>query len=83
MFSFKRLFAWDTFQVHMTENVRKLLRQMKTDDSLIPGGCTKCVQALDAVWNKPFKGHIMESYDEWLASGVNQYTEAGFFFSTE
>ena len=56
---------------------------MKTDDSLIPGGCTKCVQALDAVWNKPFKGHIMESYDEWLASGVNQYTEAGFFFSTE
>ena len=55
----------------MTEDVRKLLRQMKTDDALIPGGCTKYVQAPDVVWNKPFKGHMMESYDEWLASGVH------------
>ena len=78
IFSFKkRLFAWDSFEVHMTEDVRKLLKQMNTEDALIPGQCTKYVQALDVVWNKPFKGHIMESYDEWLASGVHQYTEAG------
>ena len=50
---------------------------MKTDDALIPGGCTKYVQASSVVWNKLFKGHIMEFYDEWLASGVHQYTEAG------
>ena len=50
---------------------------MKTDDALIPGVCTKYVQAPDVVWNKTFKGHIMESYDEWLASGVHQYIEAG------
>ena len=78
MFSYeKRLFAWDNFEAHMTEDVRKLLTQMKTDDTLIPGGCTKYVQALDVVWNKSFKSHIIESYDEWLASGVHQYTEAG------
>ena len=42
MFSFKKhLLAWDTFKAHMTEDVRKLLKQMKTDDALIPGGCTK------------------------------------------
>ena len=42
MFSFKKqLLAWDTFKAHMTEYVRKLLKQMKTDDALIPGGCTK------------------------------------------
>ena len=29
------------------------------------------------VWKKSFKGHIIESYDEWLASGGHQYTEAG------
>ena len=30
MFSFKkRLFAWDTFEAHMTEDVKKLLKQMK------------------------------------------------------
>ena len=42
MFSFKqRLFAWETFEGHMTEDVRKLVKQMKTNDALIPGGCTK------------------------------------------
>ena len=29
------------------------------------------------VWNKTFRGYIIESYDERLASGVHQYTEAG------
>ena len=61
----------------MTEDARKLLKQIKIDDALIHGGCTKYLQAPDVVWNKPFKGHIMESYDEWLTSGVHQYTEAG------
>ena len=41
------------------------------------GGCTKYVQACDVVLSKPFKGLVMESYDEWLASGAHQYTEAG------
>ena len=77
MFSFKKcLFAWDTFKAHMMEDVRKLLKQMKTNDALISGGCTKYVQAPDLVWNKSFKGHLIESY-EWLASRAHQYTEAG------
>ena len=61
----------------MREDVRKLLKQMITDDALIPEGCTKYAQVLDMVLNKPFKGHIIECYNEWLASGVRQYTEAG------
>ena len=61
----------------MTEDVSKLLKQMKIDNALILRGCTKYVQAPDVGWNKPFKGHIMESYHEWLVSGVHQYTEAG------
>ena len=65
MFSLnKHFFALDTFEAHMTEDVRKLLKQMKTDDALIPGGCTKYVQAPGVIWNKPFKGHIRESYNE-------------------
>ena len=59
----------------MTEDARELLKLMNTDDALIPGGCTKYVQAPNVVWNKPFKGHIMEFHDEWLASVVHQYTE--------
>ena len=74
----KRLFAWDILETYMTEDVRKLLKQMKTYDALIPGGgCNKYGQAPDVFWNKPFKDQIMESYDKWLASGVNQCTEAG------
>ena len=79
MFTFqKRLLAWDTFEAHMKETVKKLLKEMKTDDALIPGGCTKYIQGPPSVsLNKPFKEYIMEFYDEWLATGVHQYTEAG------
>ena len=38
MFTFqKRLLAWNTFETHMTEAVKKLLKEIKTDDALIPG----------------------------------------------
>ena len=78
MFTFqKRLLSWDTFEAHMTEVLKKLLKEMKTDDALIPGGFTKYIQGPDVSWNKPFKGYIMEFFDEWLATGVHQYTEAG------
>ena len=69
-----RVFAWNNFKTHATENVRKLLKQKKTDHASIPGGCTKYVQAPNVVWKKPFESHIMH---EWLASGVHQYTEVG------
>ena len=62
MFTFqKRLLAWDTFEAHMTEAVKKLLKEMKTGDALISGGSTKYIQGPDVSWNKPFKGYIMSS----------------------
>ena len=33
----------------MTDDVRKLLKQVKIDDVLILGGCTKYVEAPDVV----------------------------------
>ena len=76
-FSFqKRLLAWHIFEAHMTEPV-KLLKEMRIDDALILGGCTKYIQVPDVFWNKPFKGRIMEFHDEWLAFVVQYYTEAG------
>ena len=60
----------------MTENVRKLLRQMKTDDALIPVGmhqiCSSTRRGMKQTLQRPY----MESYGEWLASGVYQYIEA-------
>ena len=49
---------------------------MRIDEALIPVGYTKSIQAPDVIWNKSFKGHFMELYDEWLASGMHYYTEA-------
>ena len=77
-FSFrKRLLVWDTFEAHLTEEVKCTLKDMKVESALVPGGCTKYIQAPDVYWNKPFKGYITEMYDEWLANGVHQFTEAG------
>ena len=68
-FSFQKgILAWDHFEAHMTEPFKKLLKEMRIDGTFIPGGCTKYIQAADVFWNKPFKGCIMEFYDEWLTS---------------
>ena len=29
------------------------------------------------MWNKPFKGKVQEFYDNWLANGKHEYTDAG------
>lgn len=57
--------------------MKKELNEIKVDQVIIPGGCTKYVQAPDVCWNKPFKAKVTELYDQWLSDGVHQYTEAG------
>ena len=38
-----------------TDSVKKDLKEMNVDSVIIPGGCTKYIQAPDVCWNKPFK----------------------------
>ena len=73
----KRLLAWDSYEAHLTDDVKKSLTKSKTESVIIPGGCTKYIQAPDAVWNKPFKGKIQEFYDDWLTNEKHEYTDAG------
>ena len=47
----------------MTDSVRKGLKKMNVDSVIIPGGCTKYIQAPDVCWNKPFKARMTELYD--------------------
>ena len=42
------------------------LKAKKIDTAMIPGGCTKYIQAPDVSWNKPSKAICKEKYDEWL-----------------
>ena len=46
----------------MTNAVKTKLAKAKIDDVIVPGGCTKYIEAPDVVWNKPFKARIQEFY---------------------
>ena len=52
----KRLLVWDSFEGHMVECVKEALNSVKVHTTIMPGGCTKHIQAPDVSWNKPFKG---------------------------
>ena len=60
----------------MTDDVKKRLIQSKTESVIIPGGCTKYIQAPHVVWDKPFKGKIQDFYDDWLANANHEFTVA-------
>ena len=78
-FSFdRRLLAWDSFECHIEESIGQALQSKKIDRVIVPGGCTKYIQAPDLCWNKPFKAACTETYDEWLGSvGIHEETAAG------
>ena len=57
---FKRLLIWDSFRGHISDNTKKILKQKRIDQALIPAGCTGLLQAPDVSWNKPFKVRILQ-----------------------
>lgn len=73
----RRLLVWDSYECHITDSVNTKLREMKFERAIVPGKCTKYIQAADVYVNKPFKERMMERYDEWLANGVHGFTEGG------
>ena len=77
----KRLLARDSFEAHITDEVKRKLTTSETEPLIVPGGCTKFIQAHDfkqtQVLNKPFKARIQEFYNGWLANGFHEYTTAG------
>ena len=49
-FSFrKRLLAWDSYEVHLTDNAKKVLAKSKIETVIVLGACTKYIQAPDVV----------------------------------
>ena len=79
-FSFgHRLLAWDSFSCHIMDSVKAKVKENNTDMVVVPGGCTKYIQAQDVCWNAPFNELVTERYDEWMAKGSNsqEYTSQG------
>ena len=77
-FSFsRRMLAWDSFEGLITDSIKQELAQAKIDLVIVPGGCTKYIQAPDVAWNKPFKAKVTEKYDAWMTDGAHSFTAAG------
>ena len=46
-FSFsRRLLAWDSFSCHIMDSVKDKVKENNTDIVVVPGGCTKYIQAM-------------------------------------
>ena len=74
----KRLMVWDAYRCHMSEAVKSECARLKLQTSVVPGGCTKFIQAADVAWNGPFKSHMRSSYDTWLSEpSCHEYTKSG------
>ena len=74
----RRLLAWDSYKCHMEDSITQSLKSKKIDPVIVPGGCTKYIQAPDICWNKSFKASCTEKYDEWLGTvGIHEETPAG------
>ena len=78
-FSFnRRLLASDSYECHIEDTVTEALTSKKIDHIIVPGGCTKYIQAPDVSWNKPFKSSCTEKYDHWLSTvGIHEETASG------
>lgn len=72
-----RLLFWDTYKCHITNGNKEALRQASVDAMLVPGGCTKYIQAPDVSWNKPFKNLHQIAYNDWTAETEHKITPAG------
>uniref|UniRef100_A0A915E8H4 DDE-1 domain-containing protein n=1 Tax=Ditylenchus dipsaci TaxID=166011 RepID=A0A915E8H4_9BILA len=71
------LIPLDSFRCHISESTKKQLKQANLDTAVVPGGCTKFVQAPDVCWNSPFKAKIRELYDDWMVHGEKNLRLAG------
>lgn len=63
----KRLLVWDSFRCHISRETKEVLSELKVHSAVVPGGCTKYVQAPDVAWNQPFKAAITRFHEDWMA----------------
>jgi hypothetical protein len=75
----RRILVWDAYRCHLSKSTKEELKHnYNITMAVIPGGCTKYLQAPDVSWNKPFKEKLRECYDTWLSGDDDkEYTVGG------
>ena len=77
-FSFtKRLMVWDAFRCHISQTTQSVLRRLRIQTAVIPGGCTGLIQPADVSWNRSQKSRIQNKYDQWQNIGEHSFTKNG------
>jgi hypothetical protein len=67
----------DSFRGHITNEVKRKIKSLKSDLVIIPGGLTSILQVMDVVINKPFKDSLRKLYEDWLINGNDTLTKGG------
>jgi len=70
----RALLVLDSFSAHVTNNVKKRLKEINIVPLVIPGGCTSKIQPLDVCLNKPFKAFCREHWSNYIMTQAEQVT---------
>lgn len=73
----KSLLMIDAAPGHRTDDVKDKFKKTGTALAMIPGGLTKILQVLDISVNKSFKSHLRKEWEDWMISGVKDFTKSG------
>ena len=68
----RALLVLDSFSAHVTNDVKKRLKQIYTAPLVIPGGCTSKIQPLDVCLNKPFKVFARKHWSDYIMTQAEQ-----------
>ena len=75
----RSMLVWDQFRAHLTDEVKRSLKESDTISTVIPGGLTGMLQPLDVSLNRPFKTHMRKQWTLWMADGMAERTAKGNF----
>ncbi|XP_051246668.1 zinc finger and SCAN domain-containing protein 12 [Dicentrarchus labrax] len=75
-----RLLVWDSYRCHIGAATKAELKHgYNITTAVIPGGCTKHIQASNMMWNQIFKQSLYGAYNQWLAGDTDkEYTAGGY-----
>ena len=70
----RALLVLDSFSAHITNDVKKRLKEINTIPIVIPGGSTSKIQPLDVSLNKPFKAFVRKHWSEYIMTQSENVT---------
>ena len=70
----KSLLIMDSARAHTSKEATDALGGTNTMTEIIDGGMTPVLQFIDMHINKPFKDHLHNKWNKWMAGGEIQFT---------